>query len=399
MKSGWRVGTVFGIPLLLDTSWFFILALVTFLYGSDWQQEGWGGNWGWIAGFLMALALFGSVLLHELGHSLVARSQGIPVTSITLFLFGGVASIDQESKTPGQAFQVAIAGPAVSFSLFVVLILIRYTMPLPDPAIAIFDNLAGMNLVLSLFNMIPGLPLDGGQVLKAAIWKATGSRLKGVRWAARVGQSLGWTAILLGVMAYLTSLQFGFLWIAFLGWFGVRNATAYLRVTDLQQTLIQLKASDAMTREFRVVDADMSLRHFADEYLLSETQSTVYYAASDGRYRGLVKVEDLRTLERSLWETQTLNDLLHPLDEIPSVAESTPLKQIVEQLDAESLRRITVLSPAGAVAGVIDRGDVLRALGERLNIPIPTDLIKRIKEEGAYPPGLQLEAIAKAALD
>lgn len=399
MKSGWRVGTVFGIPLLLDTSWFFILALVTFLYGSDWQQEGWGGNWGWIAGFLMALSLFGSVLLHELGHSLVAQSQGIPVTSITLFLFGGVASIDQESKTPGQAFQVAIAGPAVSFSLFVVLSLIRYTMPLPDPAIAVFDNLAGMNLVLALFNMIPGLPLDGGQVLKAAIWKATGSRLKGVRWAARVGQSLGLTAILLGVIAYLTSLQFGFLWIALLGWFGVRNATAYLRVTDLQQTLIQLKASDAMTREFRVVDADMSLRQFADEHLLSETQSTVYYASSDGRYRGLVKIEDLQTIERSLWDSQTLNDLVHPLDEIPSVAESTSLKQIVEQLEAGSLRRITVLSPAGAVAGVIDRGDVLRALGERLNIPIPIDLIKRIKEEGVYPPGLQLEAIAKAALD
>jgi Zn-dependent protease/CBS domain-containing protein len=399
MRSGWRVGTVFGIPLLLDTSWFLILALVTFLYGSDWQQEGWGRSWGWIAGFLMALSLFGSVLLHELGHSLVARSQGIPVTSITLFLFGGIASIDQESKTPGQAFQVAIAGPAVSFGLFIVLWLLPHLLPLPAPAIAICDNLSGMNLVLALFNMIPGLPLDGGQVLKAAIWKATGSRLKGVRWAARVGQGLGWAAILMGVLFYLSSVQFGFLWIALLGWFGVRNATAYLRVTDLQQTLIQLKATDAMTREFRVVDADLNLRQFADDYLLNETQSTVYYAASEGRYRGLVKVEDLQTIERSLWDSQTLKDIVHPLDEIPSAAESTPLKQIVEQLEAHSLRRITVLSPAGAVAGVIDRGDVLRALGERLNIPIPADLIKRIKEEGVYPPGLQLEAIAKAALD
>ena len=398
MRSGWRVGTVFGIPLLLDTSWFLILALVTFLYGSDWQQEGLGA-WAWIAGFLMAIALFSSVLLHELGHSLVARSQGIPVTSITLFLFGGIASIDQESKTPGQAFQVAIAGPAVSFSLFVLLSLIRYVLPLPEPAIAVLDNLAGLNLVLALFNMIPGLPLDGGQVLKAAIWRATGSRLKGVRWAARVGQILGWTAVLLGTIAYIYQREFGLLWIALLGWFGVRNASAYLRVTELQQTLMQLKASDAMTREFRVIEADMRLRQFADEFLQDAAHSTIYYAASAGRYRGLVQAEALQAIAPDRWDGQTLMDIVQPLDEIPSVAESTSLKQVLVQLETESLRRITVLSPAGAVAGVIDRGDILRALGEKLNLPISADLIQRIKEEGVYPPGLQLEAIAKSAID
>jgi Zn-dependent protease len=402
MRSGWRVGTVFGIPLLLDTSWFLILALVTFLYGSEWQLAGLGG-WAWIAGFLMAIALFSSVLLHELGHSLVARSQGIPVTSITLFLFGGIAAIDQESKTPGQAFQVAIAGPAVSFSLFVVLSLIRIALPLPQFAIETLTTLAEINLVLALFNMIPGLPLDGGQVLKAAIWKVTGSRLKGVRWAARVGQAIGWTAIVLGVIAYLPERQFGFLWMALLGWFGVRNASAYLRVTHLQQTLIQLKASDAMTREFRVVDADTRLRQFADEILLNSTlnaaQSEIYYAASDGRYRGLVQVEALQTLDRSRWEVLPLLEIVLPLDQIPSIAESASLKQVIEQLETRSLRRITVLSPAGAVAGVIDRGDILKALGERLNLAISADLIKQIKENGVYPPELQLGAIAKSAMD
>jgi Peptidase family M50/CBS domain len=294
---------------------------------------------------------------------------------------------------------VAIAGPAVSFSLFVLLSLIRYALPLPEPAIAVLDNLAGLNLVLALFNMIPGLPLDGGQVLKAAIWRATGSRLKGVRWAARVGQILGWTAVFLGAIAYMHQQEFGLLWIALLGWFGVRNASAYLRVTELQQMLMQLKASDAMTREFRVVEADLRLRQFADEFLLKITPQPIYYAASEGRYRGLVQVEALQAIEQNRWELQPLLDIVQPLDEIPSVAESTSLKQVLVQLEAESLRRITVLSPAGAVAGVIDRGDILRALGEKLNLPISADLIKRIKEEGVYPPGLQLEAIAKSTID
>ncbi|WP_416673869.1 site-2 protease family protein [Egbenema bharatensis] len=142
MKSGFRIGSILGIPLRIETSWFLILGLVTFYYGSVWQQENWGETWGWVAGLVMALMLFGSVLLHELGHSFVAMAQGIKVNSITLFLFGGVASIDQESKTPGQAFQVAIAGPGVSFGLFVALLLADFLLPLPDPAQRVVQELA-----------------------------------------------------------------------------------------------------------------------------------------------------------------------------------------------------------------------------------------------------------------
>ncbi|MGF1538739.1 MAG: site-2 protease family protein, partial [Elainellaceae cyanobacterium] len=197
MRQGWRIGSMFGIPLFIDPSWFFILVLVTVSYSLNWQDQNWQGL-EWIAGFVMALLLFSSVLLHELGHSLVARSQGIPVNSITLFLFGGVASIAEESKTPGQAFQVAIAGPSVSLGLFVALILAAQVVPI-EPAQIILDRLAKVNLVLALFNLLPGLPLDGGQVLKAAVWKFTGSRIQGVRWAARAGFLLGGTAIALGV--------------------------------------------------------------------------------------------------------------------------------------------------------------------------------------------------------
>ncbi len=399
MKSGWRIGSLFGIPLLLDSSWFFILALVTFVYGSLWQSGTWAPGAAWIAGFLMAVLLFGSVLLHELGHSLVARSQGITVNSITLFLFGGIASIDEESKTPGQAFQVAIAGPVVSFSLFVILTLGSQILPLAALPAQIIGSLAEINLVLALFNMIPGLPLDGGQVLKSAIWKATGSRSKGVRWAAKIGQILGWTAIVLGITAYLTSFQLNLLWLALLGWFGVRNATAYSRMNDLQEALTQINAAAAMTREFRVIDAGMTLRQFADHYLLEENHPPVYFAASQGRYRGMVSIDDVRQVERSQWETQTLHDIVHPLTEIPTVTENTPLIEVVARLEADQLRRITVLSPADAVSGVIDRGDIVRAVAGKLHVPISEEIIHRIKEEGVYPPGLQLQAIAKSAAD
>lgn len=400
MKSGFRIGSILGIPLLIDTSWFLILWLVTFYYASVWQQESWAADWGWVAGFAMAILLFVSVLLHELGHSLVARAQGIKVNSITLFLFGGIASIDQESKTPGQAFQVAIAGPSVSFSLFLILLLVNAVLPLSPPVQRVVQELAGINGLLAIFNMIPGLPLDGGQALKSIVWKVTGSRMKGVRWAARAGQLLGWTAIILGVMGYLTTFRINSLWLALLGWFGVRNASAYNQVTDLQEALRELNASAAMTREFRVVDAEMSLNDFTQNYLEREmAQADVYYASSDGRYRGLVAVEDLSAIERSQWNQQTLHTIIHPLTEIPSVKESTPLTEVINQMEAQGVRRITVLSPAGAVSGVIDRGDIVRALAEKLKIAIPDALIKQIKAEGTYPPGLQLPALAKSATD
>lgn len=397
MQSGWRVGSILGIPLFIDTSWFIILLLVTYSYGIDpsWQSA-WGGL-AWAMGLALALLLFGSVLLHELGHSLAAVRQGITVNSITLFLFGGIASIDKESKTPAEAFQVAIAGPLVSFGLFLGLSLLVAITNLPQPLQVVLNNVANINLVLTLFNLIPGLPLDGGQVLKAAVWKLTNSRIQGIRWAARSGQFLGWTAIILGLFTALIWEVFSGFWIAAIGWFALRNAAAYNRVTDLQEAMTQITAGDAMMREFRVVDADMTLRQFADDYLLQETRQPVYFAASHGRYRGMVSADAIRNVERSEWEALTLEEVAQPLLEIPSVREATPLPEVIDYLETQDLPRITVLTPADAVAGIIDRGDIVRALASRLGMSVSEAVIQRIKEDGKYPPGLQLQAIAKAA--
>ncbi len=397
MQASWRIGSLFGIPLFLDPSWFFILAFVTIINAQNLDPT-FDSSWAWSGGFVMALLLFGSVVLHELGHSLAARSQGIKVNSITLFLFGGVASIDRESKTPGEAFQVAIAGPAVSVTLFGLFYALSQALPPSSLGENIVSDLAHINLVLALFNLIPGLPLDGGQVLKAAVWKLTGNRFQGVRWAARTGKAFGGLAIALGLgVALLTGELLGSMWIALIGWFVFRNASLYDRLTTLQEALLQLVASDAMTREFRVVDANQTLRTFADEYILADMQTPMpYYASANGRYRGLVAIEDLHFVERSRWETQTLESIVRPLSEIATVEEKTSLVEVINTLEARPLNRLTVLSPAGTVAGVIDRGDIVRAVATKLHLPITDAEIKRIKAEGSYPQALQLPAIAQA---
>jgi Zn-dependent protease/CBS domain-containing protein len=405
MQTGRRVGTLFGIPLLIDTSWFFVLVLFSTGYALAWQAEypAWQSAIAWTTGISMSLLFFASVLLHELGHSLVAKLQGIQVKSITLFFFGGVATIEQEPKTPSKAFQVAIAGPAVSLALFLLLSLLVSQLPdIDSPLRVLASQLASVNLVLLIFNMLPGLPLDGGQVLKAAIWKLTGSQAKGTHWAAKAGKTLGGLAIALGVLNFaglsesLGLPSFNGLWLILIGWFIVQNASSYDRLTDVQEALLKIKAQDAMTREFRVVDADMRLRKFADDHLLGANAS-VYFAASDGRYRGLVEVDALQNVERSQWEVQTLSSIVQPLDQVPSVQESASLVEVIRLMETNQLPRLTVLSPAGAISGVIDRGDIVRALAQKMNLKISDAAIKQIKEEGSYPPGLQLGAIAQAA--
>ncbi|MBD2018686.1 CBS domain-containing protein, partial [Leptolyngbya sp. FACHB-36] len=241
-------------------------------------------------------------------------------------------------------------------------------------------------------------PLDGGQILKAAVWKATGNRFKGVHWAAKTGKILGWTAIVLGVSVSLYQGDFSGLWVALLGWFGVQNANNYDRVTTLQEALLKLHATDAMAREFRVVDANLTLRQFADQYLL-ESRAPVYFAASDGRYRGMVAIDDLNYVERSQWETETLFRIIQPLDSIPTVTEATALVDVIQLIESKGLRQVTVLSPAGAVSGVIDRGDIVRSIAEKMNLAISDSVIQQIKQDGSYPPGFQVGAIAQAAIE
>ncbi|NJN30407.1 MAG: site-2 protease family protein [Synechococcales cyanobacterium RM1_1_8] len=397
MQSGLRIGSIFGIPLQIHASWLVVVGLITLSNGLEWQTSypQWGQPLAWGIGLASALLLFGSVLLHELGHSLVALWQGIKVNSITLFLFGGMASIEKESKTPGQAFQVAIAGPAVSILLALLLFGLLPLLPPTGPLAVLAADLARINLVLALFNLIPGLPLDGGQVLKAAVWKITGDRFQGIRWAARAGAFLGWTAVLLAFAGVFLLNAPGLLWIGLLGWFGIQNARRYDQMATLQERLLQLKASDAMTRGFRVVDADLSLEEFTETYLIP-AKSPVYFAAADGRYCGLVEADAMQDIERSEWPRQPVRSLTKPLPEIASVTEGESLARVIQRLDAEALGFITVLTPAGAVAGVVDRGDLVRTIGLSLGLRFAPEEIARIKAEGDYPPGLQLGAIAQA---
>ncbi|MBR8831245.1 MAG: site-2 protease family protein [Chlorogloea purpurea SAG 13.99] len=398
MRSSWRIGSIREIPLYIDPSWLAILFFITALNAGEVQAQLVGdNNPPWLSsfmGFLMALLLFASVLLHELGHSLVALSQGIKVNSITLFLFGGMASIERESDTPLESLKIAVAGPAVSLVLFASLSLLGLAVEnLPLWHYVLMD-VAQINFILALFNVIPGMPLDGGQILKSVVWHVTGDRLKGLRWASRSGQIMGCIGISLGLFLVLLTGDLGGAWLSFIGWFIFKNASAYNRLSRLQEGLLSLTAASVMTKDFKILKADRSLEEFTREYIINPHKGA-YYAVSGGRYRGLVRPSDLQSIERGQWAGKTLLDIVHPLDTIVSVPENAPLFQVIGVLDTITDKKLTVLSPAGAVAGVIDKADIVKTIAAKYDIVLQEGEIDRIKSGGQYPSYLPLSAVAK----
>jgi Zn-dependent protease len=404
MRLDWQVGSLFGIPLRIDLSWFLILALFMVYNGQVWQSRypEWGVATAWGTGLAATLLLFVSVLLHELGHSLVAKAQGLKNPEISLFLFGGIASTEQEAETPGKLFQVAFAGPAISLLLFASLNLLQYGIPgNSTPLDVLLTNLALMNLVVALFNLMPGLPLDGGQILKAAVWKLTQDRLRGEQFAAKAGEVLGWGAIAIGIADTfkLPNLPFAEYvegwWFVLLGWFGLQSAKAYNRTIELQTALLATTANNAMTQDFQLVDVNLTLRQFTQQYLLQSTDEPVYFAMAGDRHLGLVKVEELNTIERSLWDVYSLAKILQPLSSLVTVRTAASLADVIQLMENHQLSQIPVLNVDREVIGMIDRGDIVRTVAQKLDIRISESMIQQIKIDQAYPASLPLPAIAQ----
>ena len=256
-------------------------------------------------------------------------------------------------------------------------------------------DIARINLILAIFNLIPGLPLDGGQVLKAIVWQISGDRFTGVLWAAASGKLLGWMGIFCGLFLFLVGVPSA-LWLSLISWFILRNANAYERLTTIQKTILESVASEVMSQEFRVVNGKLTLTDFTYQYILSDSLKVMpYYAAAEGRYCGLIRVKDLNRIERSEWGNKTVADIAHSLTTIPSVTEKNTLLEVINKLEAIEDKHLTVLSPAGAVAGIIARSQIVEFIIEKHRLVLPPSEIKQAREEGTYPPGLDLAKMVK----
>lgn len=368
MNGNLRIGSLFGIPFYVNFSWFLILALITWDYG---QQLGYTfpalGGLAWVWGLVTALLLFASVLAHELGHSFVARWQGIPVNSITLFIFGGLATLGEESKTPADAFWVAIAGPLVSLVLFGLLTTLKALSGISGALSVIIGLLAAINLALALFNLLPGLPLDGGNALKAIVWKITGKPYKGIAFASRAGQVLGWIGIGLGILGLLGISQIGNIWTLLIGWFLLQNAGRYAQAAAMQEKLSGLTAADAVIPNSPIVWADLSLREFANQHIIGNPAdwSKYFVVNQEGEWIGEISVDVMKTIPTNDWWNVTVRELMRPKEQLETVDSDQPLLEVVNLLEQKKLSELVVLKENGVLVGLLEKGSVIQLLQRR----------------------------------
>lgn len=383
MKSGFSIGRIFGINIRIDWSWLFIFMLITWNLAAVFAQfhANWSAGLAWATAVAAALLFFASVLAHELAHSLVARARGVPVRSITLFMFGGVSDIQREPPSPLAEFLIAIVGPATSIGLGLAFIALSGAAAGsiglaggPANLIAGLNPLATLllwlgpiNLLVGLFNLIPGFPLDGGRVLRSILWAITHNLRRATRWASAVGQGVAWLMIAAGIAMVFgldlpilgTGLISG-LWLAFIGWF-LNNAAAqsYQQVV-IEDALDGVPVVQLMRTNPPAVPATISVGSLVQDYIMGTDDQS--FPVMDGdQLAGIVTLEDVQKVPHAQWTATTVRQIMTPADKMAEVTPDEDAAEAMRELTERDVRQLPVVSD-GRLVGMLRRRDIARWL-------------------------------------
>ncbi len=362
--TSWRVARVAGVEVRVDSSWVVIALLITYsmylrfsvLYQdlSTWAAAG--------IAILAAVLFFGSVLVHELAHALVSKARGIRVQDITLFLFGGATRARVESRGPGDEFLIAAVGPLTSGLLAALFWAVEVFAggALPRSLTGMFGYLGWVNLLLAGFNLVPGFPLDGGRLLRSAVWRATGSFRRATRIASLAGQAVGWLLVAGGVAFLLAGNLAGGIWFAFIGWFLVQAARASYQDLQVRQMLRGVQAHDVMAGRLLRIPPDLTLQDAVDRYFMRYDHSA-FPVDQQGRTIGLLTLRQVRRVPSDQWPTSRVRDHMVPLSDQVMVPPDAPMDHVMAKLEDGDAGRVLVAED-GEVVGIITPSDLTRWL-------------------------------------
>jgi Zn-dependent protease/predicted transcriptional regulator len=371
MDSGLHIGRILGIPIRLHPTWFLVFLLVVLqLWGHlASQYPSIAPAWRIAIALVTSGLLFGSVLMHELGHSIVALHYGVAVRSITLFIFGGVAWMDQEPDSPRAELRIALAGPAVNFALAPLFFGLAGLFGLGEPGMAIFRWLGALNLGVALFNLLPGFPLDGGRVLRALLWARGREPAQATRMAARIGQAIAYGLVGMGAAVAFADLASG-LWLAFIGWFILTASVAYRRQASFEISLRGLVARDVMTPHVPTVEAGLSVARFAKEHLLRGERWAI--VLSGGAPRGLVSRTDVKGLDPERWESTRIEEIATPIEEVATAGPEQPVTEVMHLLSGRRTNQIPIVE-GGRILGAVTLQNLVQAIEIRTPPPLQAD--------------------------
>jgi Zn-dependent protease/CBS domain-containing protein len=375
----WRLFRLFGIPVSLDLSWLVILALITWtlatgFFANEPATQNLPDYDRWVLGLITAVAFFLCILLHEMGHALVARRLGIPMRGITLFLFGGVAEMEGEPKSAGHEFLMAIAGPvgsAVLAGIFWLAARSGTDAGWPGAVVLICAYLATINLLVLVFNLIPAFPLDGGRVFRSIVWAATGRLRRATYIASLLGQAFAWFLIGWGVLALFSGNLFNGIWLCLIGMF-LNNAAR----SSYQQVLVKEALKGEPVRRFMnadpvVVPPSVDLRHWVEDYVYRYHRKA-FPVASNGRLEGFITTQALARYPREEWELHTVGEVMrHDLDRY-SIGPDADALQALSQMQRTGSSRLLV-TEGDRLVGIVSLKDLLRFLHLKLELEGPGD--------------------------
>jgi len=364
-RSSIKLFKLFGIEIRLDFSWFIIFALFAYYFGFSYFPSVLpGANAGILAiiTLITVILFFASVLVHEMSHSLVAKSKGTPVERITLFLFGGMAEIEKEPDNPINEFIMAIAGPAASFVLAVIFGLIWLVSGqfsyIQEPA----RYLTLINIILGVFNLLPGFPLDGGRVLRSIIWKVTGDLRRATFIASTTGRVLGFMIIAVGIVFLFTGNFLNGVWLAFIGWFLQSSAHMGYRQLVFETSIKGIKVRDVMNDDLVLVDKDLTLQEIIDEYFMRYRFGRFPVVEGSGRksrFIGIISLHDIKAIDRERWDRVRVGDIVKSVTQNEMVSLSTEISDAIKKMGKYGLGHLVIMSE-GRLKGIITKSDVMR---------------------------------------
>ncbi|HWP35184.1 MAG TPA: site-2 protease family protein [Thermodesulfobacteriota bacterium] len=368
---------IFGIQVTANWSWLVILVLITGSLAGGFLPAALPGRPAalyWLLGLASALLFFVSLLAHELAHSLVARRHGLPVREILLFVFGGVSNIEREAHEPRVEFRIAIVGPLTSFAIGGLCWLAARAAG-PGAARVVLTYLAAVNLLVGLFNLLPGFPLDGGRVLRAFLWSRWRDLARATRTAATVGTAVGWALILLGALEALRGNFVGGLWTALIGMFLQGAAEASAQQVTLREQLRGVTVAEVMTPDGRVVGvpADLPVDRLVEDFFWRMRFDTFPVQGPGGEFVGVVSLEQVRPVPRSAWGRTRVADIMRPAEAVPVVSPEDDAVRALERMVVSGEGRLPVVrrvpgAAAGRLAGIVTRRDILYLLRLRTDL-------------------------------
>jgi Zn-dependent protease len=368
--DGIPVARVYGIPVSIHWSvlvilWLFTWSLASLLPG---VAPGHAEATYWLAGLCGAVVLLVSLLAHEAMHAIVARRNGIEVKGLKLWLLGGVARLGSEAKTPQADFRVAVAGPATSLvvaAAFAGIAVILRATGAADLVVGVSWWLAAINLVLGLFNLIPGAPLDGGRILRAFLWRRCGDPTRAAVGAARAGRFVGYALIGVGLLQFFAGAVVGGVWTVFIGWFLLTAARTEEATALVRHALAGLTVADVMTADPHTAPAGISVDDFIRDYLLADRHSAYPVERPDGTICGLVTLEQLRNLPSPERASTLVEETAIPLAQVPIAGPDEPVTVLPERLGSSAGHRVLVMRDGPHVMGIVTARDIARFLDVR----------------------------------